>query len=123
MKTKIIFLFSIFCATVSYFTVSVNNAARISYSVTLASLMTLAYAENDPDGGENSGNDVCMTDFDVTYLMQDCQGARIMGRVAFVYKCKGDNPGYCEEGVEYIYYDCDGVIIKEDSRVNEKSCK
>lgn len=95
----------------------------MSDSVTLASLVTLAYAENGTDDNENDDNKCCMTDITVENQMQDCQGVNVLGRVSFIYKCKGDNPGYCQEGAEYIYYDCDGVNFKEDNRVNDKSCK
>ena len=93
MKTRNYFLIGITCAIISFFVANKINVNHMSDSVTLASLVTLAYAENGTDDNENDDNKCCMTDITVENQMQDCQGVNVLGRVSFIYKCKGDNPG------------------------------
>lgn len=123
MKNKLYFLVGIFCCLFACLTIRKANSLQMFNSLSLTDINTLAYAEEDGDGNENSGNSSCETVITSSYTFQDCQGTSKYWRTTLNFKCKGNDVGACIEGVEYIYYDCDGYVIKKDARTEGKSCK
>lgn len=121
MKIKTCFFLGIFCAIISFFVAHEVNVSKSLDSVTLANLMTLAYVEDSTCDTEDYDSP-CKSETEVTYLYQDCPNSTI-GRIATISSCTGHNEGSCQEGAEYVYYDCDGIVIKEDSRMQDKLCK
>lgn len=122
MKNKYYFFIGVICCLFIYCTIRKANSKQSFNSLTLMDINTLAYAEDGGDQSE-SGSTNCRTDITSSYSYQDCQGVRTYWRATLNFKCNGSDVGLCIEGVEYVYYDCDGKIIKKDARTEGKSCK
>ncbi|WP_044262683.1 NVEALA domain-containing protein [Bacteroides timonensis] len=78
-------------------------------------------------GGESGGTETkaCGADYFGKMEYQNCNrnGSLVSSpmRQVNTYKCDGQGRGSCREGVEYLYYSCDGYIGSSDY-TTEKYC-